>query len=322
MQPPAPSLTLDPHPLPGVTAPASLDFIAFEAAKSRVWIPEGTTGSVYVYDIAAKTFATVSGFKVVEREAHGKTRKMGPSAVTIGDGFAFIGDRGTGEVCPVDTATLKTSPCVKLAAPTDAVSYVASTKEIWATTPDNQSLVVIDASKPAKLRVKATVKVPGSPEGYAVDNGGGHFFTNLEDKDETLVIDVKTRKVVSTWSPKCGAEGPRGIVFDDAHKVLFVACTDHVQGLDPANGALLGKIDTGAGLDNLELASGRLYAAAGKAAKLTIATVGEKGQLAVVVAGDTSASARNTVVDGAGTAYLADAAAARLLVANVTSEHK
>ena len=30
---------------------------------------------------------------------------MGPSAVAIGDGVAYVGDRATGEVCAVDAAS-------------------------------------------------------------------------------------------------------------------------------------------------------------------------------------------------------------------------
>jgi hypothetical protein len=80
------------------------------------------------------------------------------------------------------------------------------------------------------------------------------------------------------------------------------------------DGAPLGKLDTGAGLDNIEFAAGKVYAAAGKAAKLTIAGLDDKGQLSIIAAGPTSEGARNAVTDQNGNAYLADAPAARLLV--------
>lgn len=314
--PAVPALAIDPHPLPNVVAPASLDYIAYESAGSRVWVPEGTTGNVFVFDTHAKTFATIGGFKTGEREARGQKRKVGPSAVSIGNGFAFIGNRATGEVCPVELATSKLGKCLKLAASTDGVAFIASAKEVWVTTPRDQSIVVLDASKPAALRVKTTIKVAGSPEGYTSDDASGRFFTNLEDKDGTLAIDVKTHKVVSTWSPKCGEQGPRGLAYEPSHHFLIVACTDHLQVLDTDHdGALLGKLDTGAGVDNLDLANGRIYAGAGKAAKLTVATVDEKGQLTIVATADTPPGARNAVVDADGNAYLTDAQAARLVIA-------
>ena len=45
-----------------------------------------------------------------------------------------------------------------------------------------------------------SLDVGGQPEGYAFDEKHGLFFTNLEDKGGTVVIDIKTRAVTATWS--------------------------------------------------------------------------------------------------------------------------
>jgi len=307
-------LTAKPLPLPGVIGAAFLDYIVYEPAHARVWVPVGSTGSVDVLDVASGTYTRIDGFKTVEREVRGKKRTMGPSAATVGDGFVYIGNRASNEVCPIDVSTLEPGKCLKLASGTDGVAYVASAKEVWVTTPKDQTLTVLDASKPAALVLKTTVKTNGAPEGYAVDEGHGLFFTNLEDKGGTAAIDVKTHKVKATWSPGCDADGPRGLVFDAPHGFVIVACTDHVQVLDAAHdGALLGKLDAGAGIDNLDYVDGKLYVAAGKASKLTVASVDGKGQLAVVATGDSSDGARNAVADASGNAYVADSAGGRLL---------
>jgi hypothetical protein len=313
---PGPSqLTGKPLPLPGANGPASLDYIVCERGRSRVWVPVGATGSVDVLDIASGSFTRIDGFKTVERGSQGKTRTVGPSAATVGEGFVYVGNRATNEVCPIDVDTLKPAKCLKLSTGTDGVAYVASAKEVWVTTPRDQTLTVLDASNPGVLALKTTVKLDGAPEGYAVDEAHGRFFTNLEDKGATVVVGVKTHKVEATWHPSCDAEGPRGIAYDPAHDFAIVACTDHVQVLDAAHdGALLGKLDTGAGVDNIDYADGKLYVAAGKASKLTVASVDDKGQLGVVAVGDSSAGARNAVADPKGNAYVADSPGARLLV--------
>jgi len=308
-------LTAKPIALPGVSGPAFLDYIAYDPGRSRVWVPVGATGSVDVLDVATGTFTRVDGFKTVQREMRGKMRTMGPSAASVGDGFVYVGNRATNEICPVDASTLKPAKCLKLASGTDGVAYVASAKEVWVTTPKDQTLTVLDASKPAALTLKTTVKTDGGPEGYAVDEGHGLFFTNLEDKGGTVVVDVKTHKVKATWSPGCGADGPRGMTFDATHGFLVVACTDHVQVLDAGHdGAQLGKLDCGAGIDNVDYVGGKLYVAAGKAAKLTVARVDDKGQLTVVAIGDSSDGARNAVADASGNSYVADSMGGRLLV--------
>jgi DNA-binding beta-propeller fold protein YncE len=303
--------------LPGATAPVSLDYIVYERAHARVWVPVGDTGSVDVLDVASGSFARVDGFKTAEREVRGKKRIMGPSAAAVGDGVVYIGNRATSEVCPVDASTLKLGRCLKLASPTDGVAYVASAKEVWVTTPRDQSLVVLDVSKPDVLKTKTTIKLDGAPEGYAVDDSGALFFTNLEDKNQTVEIDVKAHKAKATWKTGCGEDGPRGIAVDVSRGFVFVACTDRVQVLDAkGNGAILASMDTGAGVDNIDwLESHRLlYVAAAKAARLTVARIDDKGQPVVVATGASAPGARNGVADASGNVYLADPAGARVLV--------
>jgi hypothetical protein len=308
-------LTSKPLPLPGVTGPAFLDYIVYEPAHSRIWVPVGSTGSVDVLDIASSSFTRVDGFKTLEREMNGKKRTLGPSAATVGDGFVYVGNRASNEVCPVDVNTLRPAKCLRLASGTDGVAYVAGVKEVWVTTPKDQTVTVLDASKPAALSPKTTVKTDGAPEGYAVDDAHGLFFTNLEDKGGTVVIDVKAHKVKATWNPGCNADGPRGLAFDAKDNFAIVACTDHVQVLDAAHdGALLGRLDAGAGVDNIDYADGKLYVAAGKASKLTVARVDDKGQLTVVASGDSFEGARNAVADRSGNAYVADSLGGHLLV--------
>jgi DNA-binding beta-propeller fold protein YncE len=303
--------------LPGATGPLSLDYIFYELQKSRVWVPAGGTGSVAVFDTASQAFSRVDGFKTAEKEAHGKMRVLGPSAGAIGDGVAYVGNRASQEVCAIDLQTLKLSSCLKLAAATDGVEYVPATREVWVTTPHAQSLAVLDAAKPSSLKQKSVIVLPGDPEGYAVDASRGVFLTNLEDKGSTLAIDLKSHAIKETWNAGCSSDGPRGIAVDPARSLLFVACTDHVQALDLAHGgALLGKLDTGGGLDNIDYVAqtGLIYAAAGKAARLTVARVGEHGEFTVVASGETAPGARNAVADTNGNAYVTDGQGARLLL--------
>ena len=304
--------------LPGASGPAFLDYIAYEKSPSRVWVPVPETASVDVFDIATLTFHRIDGFANAKKEWHSKMRTFGPSAVTIGDGFAYVGNRATSEVCPIDVKTLKASACFKTPNALDGIAYVASAKEVWVTSPEDQSLTVLDASKGDSLKAKTIVKVGGAPEGFAVDDLHGLFFTNLEDKGGTVVIDVKSHSVKSTWNAACGNDGPRGVAVDPARALVIVACTEHVQVLDAAhNGTLLGKLETGLGVDNIDLIEPQhlLFVAAAKAARLTVAKVDAKGQLTVVATIPTTEGARNAVADSNGNAYVADSQGAHLIVA-------
>ena len=310
-------LTARSLPLPGATAPVSVDYLAIDRARGKVWVPVGDTGSADVLDVATSTFTRVDGFKTGEREIRGKRRLVGPSAAYIGDGYAYIGNRATSEVCPVDVKTMKAGNCLKLAAASDGVAYVAATKEVWVTTPRDHSLTVLDASKPDTLKAKLVIKLDGESEGYAIDESRGLFFTNLEDKDKTVVVDVKTHAVKATWSPGCGGDGPRGLAVDTARNFVVVACTDHLQVLDAGHdGAPLGKADTGGGVDNIDYVDALhyVYAVSGKTAKLSVVRLDDKGQLTVVATAATTEGTRNTVADDAGNAYVLDGLGAKLWI--------
>jgi hypothetical protein len=311
------SLTFTAVVLPGAIAPASLDYIAYEGPRGRVWVPVGNTGRVDVWDIATASFAIVDGFPTGERDFHGKKRTIGPSAVTMGDGVAYVGNRATNEVCSVDRTTLKRGVCLKLASPTDGVAFVAATKEVWVTMPHAKSIAVLDASHPGSLKMKTTITLDGAPEGYATDASRGLFFTNLEDVSRTLAIDLKSHQRRATWRVDCGSDGPRGIAADAARGFVYVACTDHVVVLDGArDGATLATTDTGGGLDNIDWLESRhlLYAAAAKAGKATILRIDDNGQPTVVATGALPEGSRNGVADATGNAYVTDPVHGRLLV--------
>ena len=220
---------------------AGFDFIAYEPGHERIWIPYSRgAGFVDVYDITSKSMTHIAGFGVKALEDDGKKRVLGPSSAAIGDGVAYIGDRGTNEICTVDLGTLARGDCFTVDAAPDCIVYVPSTKELWVTTPKTNSIAVLDASKPKKLAKKAIVKVEGAPEGYALDAAHGFFLTNLEDKNRTLRIDLKSRKVTSSWASDCSEEGPRGLQVDSQRGFVVVACTDGIRVLS-RDGAVAGK---------------------------------------------------------------------------------
>lgn len=313
--PPPPQLVMTSVDLPGAKAPVTLDLIAYDRKHGHVWVPVGDTASVDVYDIAEGAFRRVDGFKMVKRERRGHERAMGPSSVTIGDGFAYVGTRSTSEVCAVDEKSLKLGKCLELPTPPDFVTYVAPAKEVWATTPRDHSVSVLDAKRPAQLKAKLVIKAPGSVEGAAVDAEHGKYFTNLEDKNQTLVIDIASHAIQATWDAGCDKHGPHGIAVDPARNLLFVACSDRVFVLDAAHdGKLLGELETGAGVDDIAYEASRqmLYVAASKARRLTVASFEDPAKPSVIATARLGERARNSVVDARGNVYVADAASARL----------
>lgn len=305
--------------LPGAppTGGVLMDYLAYDRAHHRVWVPAGNTGRVAVLDVASGQLSTVDGFPTAEVERNGTKRSVGPSSATVGEGYVFVGNRGDQTVCAIEADALVKAGCVTLESMPDGLAYVASTREVWATTPRDRSIVVIDAATPAHPAIKARIALEGEPEGFAVDDAHGVFYTNLEDKDRTLAIDIQRRQIAATWNPGCGDGGPKGLALDRQRGFLFVACTDRVKALDAGHGGKeLAAIEAGAGIDNIEYleARGWLYVGAARAGKLTIASIGASGAFERTAVLQTANGARNPVVAEDGTAYLTDSPEGKLLI--------
>ena len=300
----APAITLPGGP------PVAIDYTAYDAAHHRVWIPAGNTGNVDVIDDATRQVTAIGGFPTRPSPRPGRP-PMGPSSVAVAGDTVWVGNRADEKICSLDARTLARGPCVQIHEMPDGLAWVGATRELWITTPRIHALTILDGR-----REVASLPLAGEPEGYAVDDAGGRFYTNLEDQDRTLVIDVHTRKILATWSPGCGEAGPRGLALDAGRQLLFVACTDGAVALDGRSGKVLGRLHTGGGVDNLDYLPGKslLVVAASRTATLTVARAGAGGSLEPVAVLPTAPGARNPAVDGKGVAYLPDSPEGKLLV--------
>jgi len=307
-------------PLPDNNAgDVSMDYIAYDASTNSVWVPGGNTGAVDVVDVATGKVRQIPGFATKEVEVRVGKRVFGPTAASIGAGVVYIGNRGDSTVCAFNSASLAKGACDHLDSTPDAVIYVAPTKEVWVTTPGAKSIHVLDAKT---LEQKAKLDFEGNPEGFAVDAKRGRFYTNLEDKDRTLAIDLKTQKTIATWNPSCGKDGPHGLGVDVNAGHLFVACSTLAEVLDAGHdGAVLSMVDTGDGVDDIYYAPAThlLYVGAARAGKLTIAHADDKGRLSIVAQVPTQEGARNGVLAKNGTLYLAHSGLTKLSALVVVS---
>ncbi|PYQ62225.1 MAG: hypothetical protein DMF58_02330 [Acidobacteria bacterium] len=282
-----------------------MDYIAYDAATGFVWVPAGNTGAVDVVDTRTAKVRQIPDFPTAEVQARNGKRTVGPTSVTIGDGVAYIGNRADYRICAINARTLVPKTCAHIDSMPDGLAYVAPTKEVWVTAPRDKSIRILDAQT---LEQKAKLTFEGNPEGFAVDRQRGRFYTNMEDKDRTLAIDLKSHQTIATWNPSCGSEGPHGLRVDEESGFLFVVCSARAEVLDAAHdGKVLSSIDTGDGVDDFDYSPAlhRIYVGAARAGQLTIAHVDASGNLKLVAQVPTHTGARNGVVTRNGTVYLA-----------------
>lgn len=180
------------------------DYLTYDSG--RLYVSHGTEVLVIDAD-TGKELGKIEGLKV----SHGV-------AVVPEVGRGFITDGAQGKVIVFDLKTLKRIGEADAAPDADAIIYDPASKHIFTFNGDSHNSVVID---PANAQKVGTVDVGGGPE-FAVADGEGMIYNNLEDKSEVVAIDSRSLTVKSRW-PISPAGAPAPIAMDREHRRLFVA---------------------------------------------------------------------------------------------------
>jgi YVTN family beta-propeller protein len=164
-------------------------------------------------------------------------------AADLGKGFTSNGRANT--VTVFDLKTLAASGEVKTGDKPDAILYDPSTHRVFAFNGHSSDVTVIDAGS---TKVLATLPLGGAPE-FAVADGAGRVFVNLEDKNEVVALDSKNLKVLKRW-PLSGGDGPTGLAWDPQKKRLFSGCANEKLLVSDAEaGTILASLPIGWGVD-------------------------------------------------------------------------
>ena len=148
-------------------------------------------------------------------------------------GIAFADEFGKGFISNgrSDTVTvfdLKTNKTINsIAVPgknPDAIVYDPYSKRIFTFNGHSSNSTAIDAKTD---KVVGTIELNGKPE-FAVSNGKGLMYVNLEDKSKIVEFNPKTLKVLNVWSIAPG-EDPSGLAFDIKNNILFSGCDNNLM---------------------------------------------------------------------------------------------
>ncbi len=140
-------------------------------------------------------------------------------APELGRGFTSNGRDAT--VTIFDLKTLKAIGSAKTGGNPDAILYDHTTKRVFTFNRmrADATSTVIDA---ATGEVAGTITLGGRPE-FAVSDGKGKIFVNLDDKNEIGVIDSNKLAVIQRWPLAPGTE-PSGLAIDIKKHRLFSVC--------------------------------------------------------------------------------------------------
>lgn len=182
------------------------DYITVDSSARRVYLSHGTEIKVIDADTGAPV-GNITGLK----QDHGV-------AVAAEFGRGFITDGADAKVVIFDLKTLKAVGEAKADKDADSIVYDPASKRIFAMNGDPHSCTVIDAKNGQAI---GTIDMGGAPE-FAVADGKGTVYANVEDKNELVAIDSRTLKIKSRW-PLAPAGGPTGLAIDQQHRRLFSA---------------------------------------------------------------------------------------------------
>jgi DNA-binding beta-propeller fold protein YncE len=210
------------------------DYLTVDASARRVYVSHGTEVKVIDADTGA-VIGSISGLK----RCHG-------IALVNESGKGFITDGDAGKVVVFDIASLKVTGEVKTERDADAIIYDPASKRIFSFNGDPHDVTVIN---PADGSVVKSIPLGGSPE-YAVADGQGTVYDNLEDKNELVAIDSRALTIKARW-PVAPAGGPTALAMDREHRRLFSAGRNPqmLVMIDADNGKVIQSFPISAGAD-------------------------------------------------------------------------
>ena len=183
----------------------------------------------------------------------------------------------------------------------DAIMYEPFSKKIITCNGRSKNLSIID---PQQNKTIDSVDVGGKPE-TAVSDGAGKIFVNIEDKNEIVVIDAATFKVLQHWSI-APADGPTGLAYDKVTNRLFAGCDKVLVVADAATGKIIATPAIGDGCDGVafDAATKNIYTSNGEGT-VTVIHEDNADKFTVVENIITKKGARTIAVDKAtGLLYL------------------
>jgi YVTN family beta-propeller protein len=127
----------------------------------------------------------------------------------------------------------------------DAIAYDPYSKRVFTFNGRSSNATAVDAKTD---KVVGTITLDGKPE-FAVSNGKGKMYVNIESKSEITEFNPTTLKILHTWSIAPG-ESPSGLAIDLKNNRLFAGCDNEMMVVvDATSGKVIATPDIGKGVD-------------------------------------------------------------------------
>ena len=194
------------------------DYLNVDSDARRVYISHGS----HVVVMNADTYA-IDGDVPDTQGVHGIAL-----APDLGRGFVSAGRANIAVI--FDLKSLKTLGSVKTDANPDAIVYDAVTKRVFTLNGRGQNTTAING---ADGSIAGTLALGGKPE-FAVADGNGSIYVNIEDKNELVQFDAQKLTETHRW-PLAPCKSPSGLSMDLKNRRLFSVCDEKVMAVTDAD---------------------------------------------------------------------------------------
>jgi len=265
-------------PLPGNEG---WDYLAIDRPTHRLFVTHGT----HVLVIDLKDFS-VAGNIPDTPQAHG---------TAFSPKLGFISDGGDNTVSVFDPATLQVLKRIPVGTGPDAIVYDPASNKVLTFNGGGKDASVIDVPS---LTVDGTIPLGGKPE-FAVSDGKGRVYVNIEDTSELAMLDAKKMVVLKRW-PLAPCVGPSGLAIDTVHNRLFAGCHNKTMAVvNGKTGKMLAALPIGQGVDGnrYDPAAHLAFSSNGGDASLTVMREVSPAKFEVIDTVQTQKGARTMVLD-------------------------
>ena len=236
-------------PLKG--APGRLDHFAIDGTHARLFIANLSNNSLDIVDLkAGKLIKQIPDQKKIQGIAYA------PELDRI-----FVGNGIGGECNVFDGKDYELLKSIKLPG-ADNVRYLAKRQLVYVGHGE-KALSAIDART---YEVKATIKLPGRPEGFQLETKRPRLYMNTVDPTRLVVVDTDKNEVLHSYAIKL-ADRAYPMALDVANKRIFLGMRNKpsIVIVDSENGKEVSSVAIPEDIDDLffDAKNKRLYASTG-----------------------------------------------------------
>jgi DNA-binding beta-propeller fold protein YncE len=252
------------------------DIASVDAEARRLYIAHGDAVMAVDLDSGKVTPKLVDGKRLHSVVPLADGRALSTNG---GDNTATLFEAATGKV--IASIATGLNPDVAIFDPASGLALVMDGKDGDITLIDPKT-----ASSPGRIAVGGKLE-------FAVADGTGRVFLNVEDKAEIAVVDVVARKVTARYK-LMGCEEPSGLALNPSAGLLLAACSNQkAVAVQAKDGTIVATLPIG------ERPDGAIFDAARKLFFIpcgagTIAVIGENAGLPAVISTIATANGART----------------------------